>query len=554
MLFRSNGSNAPAIQRINCTNANARLCCIGEDPQGRIWVGSGSSGLWRVRGKKLVPDGPPANLLGTNVRSIIFDEDGVLWIGTWENGLFSWAQKKLKHFTTDDGLTDDVILGMATDTLSNLWMITHDGIVGVSRHQLAVFVRGKSPPILCQHLRLDEDLRICSGAGQPVISTLQNGWFWGATMLGVTGYNPKILAASRMDTEPRIESLKADALLVLPSHDSISVSADTRRFEFQYSVPELDTPESLRFRHRLDGLDAGWIDAGGARSAVYSQLPSGHYRFRVMVGGTDGVWREIKPAIDLMVVPHIWQTVWFRVLMIVAVVAILAGVGIWNERRKIRRRMERLEARQTVERMRQRIARDLHDELGSGITGIIQHGDMMLRIGPEPGQLRSTIGEMSGRLRQLSVALDEIVWTMNSRNDTLPNLVGYITNHAQEFLRPTGIRCRLDVARNLPGVPVDSQTRHNLFLAVKEALHNAAKHSGATEVMVRVHYLEDRLRVSVEDNGRGFDPASITPGDGLANIHERLQAIHGEAEFLGGPGSGTKVVLGIQVNGVLVPN
>jgi signal transduction histidine kinase len=315
-------------------------------------------------------------------------------------------------------------------------------------------------------------------------------------------------------------------------------------------MPELDSPDSLHFRYRLDGLDPDWIDAGHARSAVYSQLPPGQYKFRVMVGGTDGVWREIKPPVTLTVVPHFWQTAWFHVLAIVSVIAMLAGIGIWNERRKIRRRLEKLEARQVVERMRQRIARDLHDELGSGITGIIQQGDMMLRIEPEPGQFRAAIGEMSGRLRKLSVALDEIVWTMNSRNDTLPNLVGYISNHAQEFLRPTGIRCRLDVARNLPALPVDSQTRHNLFLAVKEALNNTAKHSSASEVMMRLHFLENQLRVSVEDNGRGFDPGTITPGDGLANIRERLEVIKGRAEFYGGPGNGTRVVLSIQLNHV----
>jgi signal transduction histidine kinase len=149
---------------------------------------------------------------------------------------------------------------------------------------------------------------------------------------------------------------------------------------------------------------------------------------------------------------------------------------------------------------------------------------------------------MTRQGRQLAIALDETVWTVNPRNDTLLNLTGYISNHAQEFFRYSGIKCNLDVASDLPNMVVNAQIRHNLFLAVKEAFNNVAKHSGARQVRLRIHCAATALRISIEDNGRGFDLGAAGGGEGLTNMRERLQAAKGTAEFLSQIGQGTTVV------------
>lgn len=541
LFFWLAGERPAHFEAVAAVKHAAAICCMTEDAIGRIWIGTRNAGIFRVENNRLVADGP-MDVLTSSIRAVLFDPEGALWIGTDRDGLFRWSCGITQHYIKENGLPDDVILGLATDDLGNIWMTSHNGIMGAARRQLASYEPGKSPPLLCWHLRLDEEFRICSGAGQPVLSPSGAGGFWAATMSGVTQFNPKVLVSAKSSMrEAHLETLTADGSVIPASARGFRVSSGTRRLEFQYSMPELGTPEDLRFRYRLDGLDLNWLEAGSMRSATYSRLPPGDYRFRVMVGGEDRIWRETAATMDLQVVPPFWQTGWFQALGLGFMILTAAGISIWNERRKVRRRLERLEARQAIERMRQRIARDLHDELGSAITAITQRSDMTLQSEAPPETLRASVRGISGRLRQLSVTLDEIVWTMNSRNDTLTNLVGYISNHAQEFMLHSRIRCRLDVARNLPDVAVDSETRHNLFLAVKEALHNAAKHSGATEVIVRVHYDQDWLRVSIEDNGQGFDTATVNNGEGLKNMTERLETVRGQTEIVSKPAGGTRV-------------
>ena len=553
LLHLSQGAGWTVIRPQKGMSAMA-ICSITEDQRGQIWVGSKINGpiVGQVKGQQLMPPPAPLRNIHVWIRSVLGDVDGALWIGTHGEGLYRWNNGTLQHYTGADGLPDEVIYGLAADNSGNLWMTTKIGIIGCSRGQLAEYVRGQSAPLLCRQLGLEQGMANpeCIGAGQPVITWGPDGRFWVASMLGAAGFSPEAVSRPVPADEVRVDTLTEDGEAIEPAADGFRASASTRRFEFRYSAPDFNFAKKLRFRHRLVGLDPDWIDAGAARMAAYSQLPPGRYSFRVTVGGVDGLWREAKTPVTLIVVPRFWQTVWFHAVALVtvmAVLAVLAGGVVWNERRKFRIRTERLEAQQAVERARHRIARDLHDDLGSAITEITQLGDLTLRAWPGPEALQARVKTMTGLARQLGITVDEIVWTMSSRNDTLPNLAGYISNHAEEFFRHSGIQCGLDVMKNLPDVAVNSQTRHNLFLAVKEAMNNVAKHAQATEVILRVHCAQATLRVSVEDNGRGFDPTMVGKGHGLANMRERLQAVNGRVEFLGQPGSGTKVVFTLDL-------
>jgi ligand-binding sensor domain-containing protein/signal transduction histidine kinase len=535
------------------------ICCLTEDAPGHVLAISRWDGLWQARGKELVKvdsvnpqtdTGSQMNAIG-RVCAVLSDSDHVLWIGTFGNGLFRWYNGRLDQFTVADGLPDNGILGLKEDDEGNLWLSSRNGIYGCSRRRLNNYVRNQSAPLVCMQLGLNEGMadRECTGAGQPVIARGPDGRFWVATTVGAAGFFPATVTKVVSTPQVTIENFDVDGHTVGGSNARIPASA--RHFEFQYSAPELTAPQKLHFRYWLEGLDQTWTDAGVSRVAVYNKLPAGDYRFRVMVGGEDGVWHEAQNTISLRVVPHFWQTLWFQALAAAGTVALISGGVVMNIRRKMRRSLERMETQQAVEQVRQRITRDLHDELGSAITEIIQIGDLSLQ--PEPGEemLRLKMKVIMNLIRHLSITVDEIVWTMSSRHDTLPSLVGYISNHAQEFFRYSNISCRLDVSKTLPAVMVNSQTRHNLFLATKEALNNVAKHSRATEVILRAHYTEQMLRVSIEDNGQGFDADSDRAGEGLANMRERLQALGGETTFTSGPGCNTAVTFTLDLTQAL---
>ncbi len=201
---------------------------------------------------------------------------------------------------------------------------------------------------------------------------------------------------------------------------------------------------------------------------------------------------------------------------------------------------ERAERQRALEEERSRIARDLHDDLGATLTEIRFLSAVKSHDSLVPEAIRCQLGEVSEKSRQLVSSLDEIVWAVNPANDSLPSLASYLRHVAEEFFRATSVRCRLDVDESLPALALTSEVRHNLYLSIREALNNIAKHAEASEVWLRIHWQEPTLHIVLEDNGRGFiDVNLVSPGDGLSNMRRRLEKIGGRFECNSQLGCGT---------------
>ncbi len=235
---------------------------------------------------------------------------------------------------------------------------------------------------------------------------------------------------------------------------------------------------------------------------------------------------------------HFWQRGWFLTLLTgLCVVALAFSVRLAG-RLAVQNRAHHLLALE-----RTRIARDIHDDLGAGLTQLTLQGELALRELPESGFLHERVEALCTKGRSLLDTLDEVVWAVNSRRDTVQEFVSFVCKHAAAFLEGAAIHCRLDIAAELPAVPLDLPVRRNLLLGVKEALRNAGKHSRATELFLRIRHAEGFLEVSVEDNGQGFDLATADDGrNGLTNMAERMKLIGGEYRIDTMPGAGCRVV------------
>jgi signal transduction histidine kinase len=203
------------------------------------------------------------------------------------------------------------------------------------------------------------------------------------------------------------------------------------------------------------------------------------------------------------------------------------------------RQHEQTERQRLIESDRSRIARDLHDTLGSALTQIRFLSIRSSRATEMTEKVRHQMGRISEKALEMVSSLDEIVWAVNPANDSLENLSNYLSFSAEEFFNTTSIRCRLDVAQDLPAIRLTPEVRHNLYLAVREILNNIARHSQATEAWLRIHRDGGSIRITIEDNGRGFPPSTASKGDGLANIRHRLEKIAGRCELQSRDGSGT---------------
>jgi signal transduction histidine kinase len=235
-------------------------------------------------------------------------------------------------------------------------------------------------------------------------------------------------------------------------------------------------------------------------------------------------------------------------------VLVIGGV-VWvvqaYDQRRTARQLEELERRHAVERERARIACDIHDDVGAGLTEVAMLSELAQDDAVHPGELRGHLDGIFRRVRSLTQSLDEIVWAINPANDTLESFLSYLGEFAQDFLAAAGVACRLDLPADPPACPLSATMRHHLYLAVKELLHNTVKHAAASEVQLSVRLVGQELRVSLRDNGRGFEPAvvaSVASGrNGLTNLRTRLGEVGGRFQQESAPGQGTHTVLSVEL-------
>jgi signal transduction histidine kinase len=322
-------------------------------------------------------------------------------------------------------------------------------------------------------------------------------------------------------------------LAIPPSH---------RQLEIEFACLSFSSPENVTFRYRLAGFDESWIEAEAQRSAVYPRLPAGAYRFEVMASNSSGIWTAAPATVAFTVPPFWWQTWWFRSLLVGAFTLAVTWTARAISYRRLHLKVKALEKQTAIERERSRIARDIHDDVGNRLTRILMLSGLAQRDSAEPEKAVEHLRHISASAHEVTDSLDEIVWAVNPRNDTLPHLIDYVSRFAVDFLRTAGIRCTLELPPNPPELSVPAEVRHNFFLATKEALNNAVRHAAAAEVRLRVALSAGEMQAIIEDNGRGFtEPPETSTADGLRNMRARLAEIGGRCEIESRIGQGTRV-------------
>jgi len=523
------------------------IMAIFEDRDGHVWLGTdGGLSQWN-RGKLTnftSRDGLPHNW----INAIYQDSEQVLWIGT-KGGLSRFKDGKFASYTSKQGLFSDEIYEILEDDFGNFWMSCRAGIFRVNKKEFEAVDNGAAKTVTCTVFGKADGLVSvqCNGVAKPAGWKSKDGRLWFPTIRGIVAVDSRI----KMNDKPPpvlIEEVIADRKPQKFANDAegpssaqlaaIKIPPGRGELEIHYAALSLQAPEKNRFQYMLAGVDPNWIDAGTRREAFYNNLGPGNYRFHVRACNNDGVWNEAGIVLPIVLSPHFWQTWWFRMAIPVAAGLLLFA---WY-----RFRMTQL---RQIERLRVQIAADLHDDVGARLTKVAMVTEFMDRETAPTDKSKPHVENIAKTTREVIQAMDEIVWTINPKNDTLDNLANYIFQYAQEYFQNTGVRCRMDLPAQLPHYPLSTEERHNLFMAVKEALNNVLKHAHATEVRISLA-LEDRdLRIIVTDNGCGFVMnGSHNGGDGLNNMKERLARIGGRLDIESKEKSGTRVEMEVSVN------
>ncbi|HEU6448698.1 MAG TPA: two-component regulator propeller domain-containing protein [Verrucomicrobiae bacterium] len=546
---------------------------ITQDRQGNLWIGTRYGDLYEFKDGKFTHYRATDALQNQAICTLLPDDDGTLWIGTFRGGLLKFHDGNFTRYTTHDGLPDDIIGQILDDKSGNLWFGSHNGIFRISKKSLREFDDGKikSLPCACYGQYDGLPTRECSSNYQPASWRSHDGTLWFATLNGAVAVRPETISNNPIPPKVAIEEVYVDGKLfadnVHPaaqnagarSNESIrglapetilSIPPGRHQIEFRYTALTYTAPESARFRYELSGHDAQWIQAGTRRFADFGPLSPGKYSFHVLACNSDAVWNLRGATIRFQVLPFFWQTWWFNGLLGIAVTSLAFAVARFIANRKLRVKLAQTEQDRAVFRDRERIARDIHDDIGAGLTQIALRCSLARREPPQ--NMPEHLTQISETAHELVRGMNEIVWAVNPENDTLEGLVTYIGKFTQDYLALAGMRCRLDLPPQLPAMNLSAEVRHNLFLAIKETLNNAIKHAGATEISLQLKLQpEDGFTFIIHDNGRGLsgrDTAETTNSfistrQGLRNLVRRLEAIGGQCIISSERDGGTRVEL-----------
>jgi two-component sensor histidine kinase len=305
---------------------------------------------------------------------------------------------------------------------------------------------------------------------------------------------------------------------------------------FNFAALDFVSPGKFNYYYQLSPYDKNWIDAGNRNYAAYTNLPPGEYVFRVRAAGQSATNNNMPP-LSIIITPPFWKTWWFMGLCVFALGAFLYGL--------YRYRINQLIALQKV---RNRIATDLHDDIGSTLTNISILSELSRQKLPQQEEAQVFLGRIAEEVSNSSQALDDIVWSINTNNDTLEQTVARMRRYAAEIFDGANIHYTLHLDEQFAQRKLNMEQRRDCFLLYKEAINNIYKHAHAKEVSIRVWLDRNQLFMTIKDDGKGFDTTKVTHRNGLKNMQQRVQRWDGSIEIQSAPGKGTRTTIRLQVH------
>jgi signal transduction histidine kinase/ligand-binding sensor domain-containing protein len=502
---------------------------------GSIWAGTIRKGLWHVSaaGTRLYTT---ADGLGSDqIRSLYRDRAGTLWIGTFGGGLSALRSGKFVTYTSKDGLLSDNI-SKVTDDGESLWLSTTRGICRVSKKQLEDLADHRIKVLEPANYGIADGLRsaqsspeIGSGGGRH-----SDGSLWFVTTRGTAVYEPGAPARTQPALTVGLTEMSADGR-PLDWSSSPRISSANGRLQIRYSAVHLSTPDQVQYSYKLAGLDSDWVRADGRRGVNYTGLGHGHYRFQVRAQLPGGPLSEAAYEFDVL--PHFYETSWFRLLG-VALLAALVWMVYQLRVRQVRSRYALL-----VEE-RARLAREVHDTLAQGFVGISSQLDVVEMSLPKDADPARGYLDLARRMAQHSLT-EARRSVMDLRAAALDDqdLGAALDSGARLWTEGSGIGVEVEVTGETSKLP--EQTAHHILRIAQEAVTNAVKHARASNIVLKLHIQPDSLKLQILDNGCGFDRedvfAAMNGHFGLMGMQERAEQLGGKLTLTSESGKGTRV-------------
>jgi ligand-binding sensor domain-containing protein len=466
----------------------------------------------------------PGNLTRLDPRSITFDKKNTLWIGTRFNGLyhFKWTGSRLQQidqYTTRKGLTDNFIYSLACDEKNNLWVGTQSGLDKIFQKNNRYIVAniGKSNNIFQAISR---------------IRTTKNGTVWAMNGDGsLIKIVPDTPVTAAIAPTLLLTAVKINNQLVPPG--SKEFSFEQNNFLFTLAAPSFFDERSVDYSYWLEGSgNSQWSTPSNVSTFNFVNLAPGNYTLYVKAEFPEAMYPAQTINYSFTILPAWWQTWWFRAGLVLSLIGILISAIRFYYQRKLANQRMILERKQAIEKERTRIATDMHDDLGAGLSRIKFLSETIGIKKQQQQPIEDEVIKIREYSHQMIDKMGEIVWALNERNDSLNDLIAYTRAYAVEYLSQNGVECVMELPQQFDNYRVSGEFRRNIFLSVKEILHNIVKHAQANHVIIMIE-IKKELTISIKDDGVGLaKKGSRSFSNGLYNIEKRMKDINGKSEII----------------------
>jgi signal transduction histidine kinase/ligand-binding sensor domain-containing protein len=470
---------------------------------------------------------------GLSVKQVydMFDDGKNIWIGTYGGGInvLDKKTKKIRYLTKKDGLCDDAIYIIMPENDSILWLGTNKGLSRLNTRESSFrnFEKNDGMP--------SEEFNMLSA-----FKNSNNEIFMG-TVAGLISFNTAILAKNTLMPSVYLTKIRKsgaymnDSATAMINHDRRIVTKYGEDLFLEFSPMTFYGASEPELLYRIKELSPEWSkgEAGGLLPLV--KYEPGEYNIEIRMTSSPGAESSKIWTLQYIVEPPIWKTMGFRIsLIFVALMLTYLAIRTYIGR-KLERQKVMFLRQQAVEQERSRISAELHDDIGGGLTAIRLLSEMSLDQDASPAASRY-LRKISASSNELIQKMNEIVWALNINNDNLQSLIAYTRQYAVSYMDDLNIDCHFDTPEHIPDIPVNGKNRRSVFLLVKESLNNVAKHAQCTNVEIRIG-IDDQLHIEIADNGKGFQKDISRRGNGLVNMHKRVQAMRGHMDILNGKGT-----------------
>ncbi len=513
--------------------ANDYVCTILKDANGYVWLGFRTGGVIKCQLQNMVLKtvkvfSSKTGFIDLRIRSCCSDGNGNILFGTRTNGLFIFSSNNQSwHINTNNGLNATWVTSIASSN-DMFYLATNNGLFELKKQP--VYDHPQITAVNCPNEEISKEMNCVLVDGEQVLIGSN----------GLTRFLPKKF---QRDTSPspvfitqvNIEG-KADSSWIPYSkqQSTLHLPYNKNVIAFEFTAIHLKDEDGLHYRYKLEGQDKDWSSPTD-RNYVSYNLPPGKYRFIVEAQNASGIWSNQSATYSFIIAQPFWTTWWFVSLNLFLAIAIVYFIYRY-----------RLQQAMKFERLRYKISTDLHDDIGSTLSSISILSEMALTESSRQ-QNKEMVGEIKENSLSLLEKMDDIVWSINPKNDSLESLLLRIKRFSSKLFEAKDIDYAIDIDKTVADVKLPMDYRQHLYLIMKEAINNLVKYSNATKAAIEVNYHNTTLKVRISDNGKGFDSYSDHAGNGVVSMKSRAAVMKSNLIIESAVAEGTTIRLEVKI-------